>query len=52
VDENAFGEQVATLLDDPALRERLGRAARAHVVASFSWAKAAQQFSDLIAEAT
>lgn len=52
VDENAFGEQVATLLDDRALRERLGRAARAHVVASFSWAKAAQQFSDIIAEAT
>lgn len=52
VDETAFGAQVATLLDDPELRERLGRAARAHVVASFSWATAARQMADIIAEAT
>jgi glycosyltransferase involved in cell wall biosynthesis len=52
VDEAAFGAQVATLLDDPALRRRLGAAAREHVVKSFSWATAALQFSGLIREAT
>jgi len=52
VNEPAFGAHVARLLDDPALRAQLGEAARAHVVASFSWATAALQFSGLIREAT
>lgn len=52
VDEAAFGMQVARLLDDPALRASMGKAARKHIVASFSWATAARQFSDLFLEAT
>ena len=51
VDEQAFGEAVARLLDDQGLREQLGRAARAHVVASFSWVTAARQVSGIIADA-
>ena len=50
VDEKAFGDQVARLLDDPKLRRDMGQAARAHVRASFDWAKAALQFSAIIHE--
>jgi len=50
VDEKAFGDQVARLLDDEHLRAQLGRAAREHIVKSFSWAKAALQFSAIIRE--
>ena len=48
VDEQAFGAAVATLLDDADLRVRLGRAAREHVVKSFSWATAARQFAAIL----
>ncbi len=52
VDEKAFGDQVARLLDDEPLRKATGRRAREHVVTSFSWAKAAEQFSALIEQRT
>lgn len=52
VDEKAFGIQVAQLLDNPGLAAEMGKAARAHIRASFSWQTAAQQFSALITEAT
>lgn len=48
VDEQAFGAAVATLLDDADLRARLGKAARQHVVSSFSWATAAQQVAAIL----
>jgi glycosyltransferase involved in cell wall biosynthesis len=50
VDEKAFGDQVARLLDDSHLRTQLGRAAREHVRTSFDWAKAALQFGAIIRE--
>ncbi len=52
VDEKAFGDQVAKLLDDDHLRAGIGRQARKHVMESFSWAKAAFQFSAIIRERT
>lgn len=52
VDEVQFGQQVAKLLDDEPLRQGIGRQARRHVVASFSWGKAAFQFSALIRDHT
>ena len=48
VDEQAFGAQVARLLDDRELRASMGKAAREHVVSSFSWPNAARQFAELI----
>jgi len=48
VNERAFGEQVARLLDDEPLRRQLGRAAREHVRSSFSWTEAAIRFSAII----
>lgn len=51
VNEQAFGAQVARLLDDEPLRAKLGAAAREHI-RGFSWAAAAQQFSALFQEAT
>lgn len=51
VNEREFGAQVARLLDDAALRKRMGRAAREHVSTLFTWPRAAQAFSDLIMEA-
>jgi len=50
VDEQAFGDQVSRLLDDPFLRQQLGRAARAHVVENFQWSKAALQMSGVLRE--
>lgn len=50
VDEKAFGDAVARLLDDDKLRRDMGRAAREHIVSSFDWAKAALQFSAIIRE--
>ncbi len=48
VDERVFGQQVAKLLDDPILRRDMGRAARRHVVETFTWSACAAVFSDLI----
>jgi len=50
VDEKAFGDAVAALLDDDKLRRDTGRAAREHVRTNFDWAKAALQFSAIIRE--
>lgn len=49
VDEKVFGEQVALLLDDEALRLDMGRKARAHVLATFQWSHKASQFAELMA---
>lgn len=48
VDEKAFGEQVARLLDDAPLRADLGRAAREHIVATFQWSTAAKQLTAIL----
>jgi glycosyltransferase involved in cell wall biosynthesis len=52
VDERVFGEQVAKLLDDEPLRKQLGRAARRHVVETFTWQACARVFSELVEAAT
>jgi glycosyltransferase involved in cell wall biosynthesis len=48
VDEGAYGQAVARLLDDPAKRHVLGARGPYHVREAFSWDVAARQFSDLI----
>jgi glycosyltransferase involved in cell wall biosynthesis len=48
VREPAFGSAVALLLDDDIRRHALGRQGPEHVRTMFSWARAAQQFADLI----
>jgi glycosyltransferase involved in cell wall biosynthesis len=45
-----FGEAVARLLRDPALRERLGTAARAYVLERHSWAAVAAAYEALYAD--
>src|SRR5262249_18019984 len=42
----AFADAVASLLRDPAARERLGRTARQGVERAFSWDRAAGEFAD------
>jgi len=44
-DPRALAAQVRTLLDDPALAARLGRAARAHVLDAFSPARQAARLA-------
>ncbi|HEX5498906.1 MAG TPA: glycosyltransferase, partial [Thermomicrobiales bacterium] len=46
-DPEALATAFATLLADPALRERMGRAARARVVAEFTWPLVARRTADL-----
>lgn len=50
VDEPAFGAAVASLLDNEIQRRAFGRAAAAHVRASFQWSTAARQFGEVMAE--
>jgi glycosyltransferase involved in cell wall biosynthesis len=47
-DPDALADRVVTLLRDPARRERMGRAGRAHVVANFTAEGYAAQFSQLV----
>lgn len=47
----AFVAAIARLLDDPALRARLGAAARAKMVARYSWEQAARIFAEQCAAA-
>jgi glycosyltransferase involved in cell wall biosynthesis len=47
VDETAYGHAVVRLLDDPVTRRFMGARAPQHVAETFSWDRAAQQFSDL-----
>lgn len=49
VNERAFGEAVADLLDHPRKRERLGAKGPAHIKALQSWPRAAAQFVDIMA---
>ena len=44
----ALADKVLALLRDPALRERMGRAGRAHVLAHFTAAGYARQFADVV----
>ena len=46
VDEPAFGQAVATLLDNDVQRRSLGRLGPEHVRANFTWTHAAAQFAD------
>lgn len=48
VDEPAFGAAVASLLDNEIQRRAFGRAAAAHVRASFQWSTAARQFGEVM----
>jgi len=49
-DPTAFGAALSRLARDPALRAALGRAGRAHVLASFTAQRAARSFENLYAE--
>jgi glycosyltransferase involved in cell wall biosynthesis len=44
---DSFADAIITLLANKARREEIGRHARAHVVAQFSWEKMAAQFSKI-----
>ena len=46
-DPGALAEAIVRLLNDPAQRERLGRAARAAVEQDFTWAKVVQRLGRL-----
>jgi glycosyltransferase involved in cell wall biosynthesis len=50
-DPAQLGERLARLLDDAPLRERMGQAARDHVVANFTWDRSVEQLASLLAEA-
>lgn len=52
VDERAFGQAVAELVDRKKYRRELGFAATDHIRRSFTWQTAARQFSDVITERT
>ncbi len=48
-DADALAAQMATLLEDPALREQMGKAARARAVAGFSYGVLAPRLEDALA---
>jgi glycosyltransferase involved in cell wall biosynthesis len=50
-DPAQLGESLARLLDDANLRERMGRVAREHVVANFTWDRSVEQLASLLGEA-
>jgi glycosyltransferase involved in cell wall biosynthesis len=47
----AFADAILRLLDDPGLRDRIVRAARARVEERFSWARVARQFEGICRDA-
>jgi glycosyltransferase involved in cell wall biosynthesis len=50
-DPAQLGEALLRLLDDAALRERMGAAGREHVVANFTWDRSVEQLAQLLGEA-
>jgi glycosyltransferase involved in cell wall biosynthesis len=50
-DPEALARAIDALLGDPALRERLGRAARARVLERFRWGRAAKELVEVYQEA-
>jgi glycosyltransferase involved in cell wall biosynthesis len=46
-DANALATAIDTLLSDPALSERMGKAGRARALARFDWARSAERFIEL-----
>jgi len=46
-DPQALAEAIATMLDDPELRDRLGAAARERIVSQFDWAHTAQKVTKI-----
>ncbi len=50
-DVEAMTGAIRRILDDPALRRRLGAAGRARVVENFTWTRTAQRTADWYAEA-
>ena len=51
VDNADWGDKVERLIRKPSLRRSLGANGPKHVAANFSWARAGEQFRDLIADA-
>lgn len=51
-DAEALRIAIATLLDDPARRRRLGAAAAARAETTFSWARVAERYEEILLEAT
>jgi glycosyltransferase involved in cell wall biosynthesis len=49
-DARSLAKAIDLLMDDPALRERLGRAARESIVERFNWRRAAQETEALYYE--
>jgi glycosyltransferase involved in cell wall biosynthesis len=52
IDVNAWGTAVERLIRKPAFRRSLGRNGPRHVAANFSWTRAAEQFRDLVVNAS
>jgi len=50
-DPAQLGEALARLVSDPPLRDRLGAAAREHVIANFTWDRSVSQLAGLLDEA-
>ncbi len=51
-DPAELGEALARILGDTALRDRMGAAAREHVVANFTWDRSVAQLASLLGEET
>src|SRR5262249_2075544 len=49
-DPDQLGARVLQLLDDEALRERMGSAARAHVGRNFSWDRSVEQLQEMLTD--
>lgn len=50
-DPRQLGHAVLRLLDEPALRERMGAAARAHAGRAFTWERSVEQLQGMLADA-
>lgn len=51
-DDERFGDAIATLLKDPALRQRLGEVGRVRAATHFNWDRIAEQYETVLTRAT